>query len=122
MKKLLLLIVIIAIALVGVITCPQKDAHKDALMKLVNVALDTELYKNTKSEEEMGFALFGSILGSGIAEVIIDKKLLVDNYFVCSIGRVVFEGKEKIVSIGFLNHVFTMPEDKLKEELKKSLD
>lgn len=122
MKKLLLFIVIIAIALVGVITCPQKDAHKDALMKLVNVALDTELYKNTKSEEEMGFALFGSILGSGIAEIIIDKKLLVDNYFVCSIGRVVFEGKEKIVSIGFLNHVFTMPEDKLKEELKKSLD
>lgn len=122
MKKLLLLIVIIAISLVGVITCPQKDAHKDALMKLVNVALDTELYKNTKSEEEMGFALFGSILGSGIAEFIIDKKLLVDNYFVCSIGRVVFEGKEKIVSIGFLNHVFTMPEDKLKEELKKSLD
>lgn len=122
MKKLLLLIVIIAIALVGVITCPQKDAHTDALMKLVNVALDTELSKNAKTEEEMGFAMLGSILGSGIGEIVIDKKLLVDNYFVCSVGRVVLDGEEKIVSLGFFNHVFTMPEDKLKEELKKSLE
>lgn len=121
MKKLLLIIVIIAIALVGVITCPQKDAHTDALMKLVNVALDTELSRNAETEEELGFAMLGSVIGSGIAEIVIDKKLLVDNYFVCSIGRIVFEGEEKVVSVGFFNHVFTMPEDKLKEELKNSL-
>lgn len=121
MKKLLLIIVIIAIALVGVITCPQKDAHTDALMKLVNVALDTELSRNAETEEELGFAMLGSVIGSGIAEIVIDKKLLVDNYFVCSIGRIVFDGEEKVVSVGFFNHVFTMPEDKLKEELKNSL-
>jgi hypothetical protein len=120
MKKILLLIIIIGIALVGVITCPQKDAHTDALMKLVNVALDSELSKHADTEEEMGLAMFGSIIGSGIAEFVIDKKLLVDNYFVCSIGRIVFDGEEKIVSVGCFNHVFTMPEDKLKEELKNS--
>lgn len=120
MKKLILLIVIIAIVLVGVMTCPQKDAHTDALMKLVNVALDTELSKHAKTEEEMGIAMFGSILGSGIAEFVIDKKLMVDNYVVCSIGRVLLDGEEKVVSVGCFNHVFTMPEDKLKEELKKS--
>lgn len=118
MKKLILFI---AIALVAVITCPQKDAHKDALMKLINVALDTELSRNAKTEADMGFAMLGSVIGSGIAEIVIDKKLLVDNYFVFSIGRAVFEGEEKIVSVGFFNHVFTMPEDKLKEELKNSL-
>ena len=72
------------------------------------------------TEEEMGLAMLGSVLGSGIAEIVIDKKLFVDNYFVCSIGRIVFEGEEKIVSVGCFNHVFTMPEDKLKEELKNS--
>ena len=120
MKKLILLIVIIAIALVGVVTCPQKDAHTDALMKLVNVALDTELSKYAKTEAEMGFAMLGSVIGSGIAEMVIDKKLMVDNYVVCSIGRVLLDGEEKVVSVGCFNHVFTMPEDKLKEELKKS--
>lgn len=41
--------------------------------------------------------------------------------YVVEISRIVFEGEEKIVSVGFFNHVFTMPEDKLKEELKNSL-
>ena len=121
MKKILVLFLFVGIALVAVITCPQKDAHKDALMKLVNVALDTELYDKAKTEEEMGFAMLGSVIGSGIAEIILDKKLLVDNYFVCSAGRIIFDGEEKIVSIGFLNHVFTMSEEQLKEELKNSL-
>ena len=120
MKKILLFIIFIAIALVGIVTCPQKDAHTDALMKLINVALDSELARHADTEEEMGLAMLGSVLGSGIAEIVIDKKLLVDNYFVCSIGRIVFEGEEKIVSVGCFNHVFTMPEDKLKEELKNS--
>ena len=120
MKNLLSVIVIIAIILVGIMTCPQKDAHADALMKLVNVALDSELSRHAETKEEMGLAMLGSFIGSGIAEIVIDKKLLVDNYFVCSIGRIVFEGEEKIVSVGCFNHVFTMPEDKLKEELKNS--
>ena len=120
MKRILVFIVLIAIALAAVVTCPPKDAHKDALMNLVNVALDTELSKNASTDEEKGLALFGSIIGSGIADYVIDKKLLLDNYFVCSIGRIVFDGEEKVVSVGVFNHVFTMPEDKLKEELKNS--
>ena len=83
MKKILVLFLFVGIALVAIITCPQKDAHKDALMKLVNVDLDTELYDKAKTEEEMGFAMLGSVIGSGIAEIILDKKLLVDNYFNC---------------------------------------
>ncbi len=120
MKNLLSIIVFLAIVLVSVVTCPKKDAHADALMKLVNVALDSELSRHADTKEEMGLAMLGSFIGSGIAEFVIDKKLLVDNYFVCSIGRIVFEGEEKIVSVGCFNHVFTMPEDKLKEELKNS--
>jgi hypothetical protein len=120
MKKILVLFLFVGIGLVAVVTCPQKDAHTDALMKLVNVALDSELSRHAETREEMGLAMLGSFIGSGIAEFVIDKKLLVDNYFVCSIGRIVFEGEEKIVSVGCFNHVFTMPEDKLKEELKNS--
>ena len=120
MKKILVLFLFVGIGLVAVVTCPQKDAHADALMKLVNVALDSELSRHAETKEEMGLAMLGSFIGSGIAEFVIDKKLLVDNYFICSIGRIVFEGEEKIVSVGCFNHVFTMPEDKLKEELKNS--
>lgn len=118
MKNTLSFILVIAIILVGVMTCPQKEAHKDALMKLVDSALDSELYKRANTEEEKGFAMIGSFLGSGIAEIFLDKKLLVDNYFVLSVGRIVFEGEEKIVSVGLFNHVFTEDEKALKERLK----
>ena len=56
MKRIILFVVIIAIALVGIVTCPQKDAHTDALMKLINVALDSELARHADTEEEMGLA------------------------------------------------------------------
>ena len=118
MKKTLSIIIIIAIALVGVMTCPQKEAHKDAIMKLVDSALDSELYKRASTEEEKGYAMIGSFLGSGIAELFLENKLLVDNYFVCSVGRIVFEGEERIVSVGLFNHVFTEDEDAMKERLK----
>lgn len=42
-------------------------------MKLINVALDTELSRNAKTETDMGFAMLGSVIGSGIAEIVIDK-------------------------------------------------
>lgn len=117
MKKILVLFLFVGIALVAVITCPQKDAHKDALMKLVDVVLDSELNKNATTEEEKGFAMLGSLLGSGVAEFVLDKKLLVDNYFIYSVGRIVYEGEENIVSVGFFNHVTTMNEKQLKDKL-----
>ena len=40
MKKFVFIIVFIAIALVGIITCPQKDDHADALMKLVSCTMN----------------------------------------------------------------------------------
>ena len=118
MKKTFSFIVVIAIIMVSVMTCPQKEAHKDALMKLVDSALDSELYKHANTDEEKGFAMIGSLLGSGIARIFLDKKLLIDNYFVFSVGRIVFEGEEKIVSVGLFNHVFTEDEKALKERLK----
>ena len=56
MKRILVFIVLIAITLAAVVTCPPKDAHKDALMNLVNVALDTELSKKASTDEEKGLA------------------------------------------------------------------
>ena len=48
------------------------------------------------------------MIGTGIAGLFLDGMLQVDNYFVCSVGRIKFEGEEYIVSIGVLNHVFTL--------------
>ena len=55
------------------------------------------------------------MIGTGIGGLMIDNMLKVENYFVCSVGTMTFEGETKIVSLGLMSHVFTIPEDEAKE-------
>lgn len=118
MKKLLLFILIlVAVAGVCVVTCPDKEAHSEALKDLVNTVLTEELAKG-ESETDAGFVAFGSMLGTGLAGIVLDNTLKVENHFVCSVGTITFDGKTKIVSIGILNHVFTADKEDFKQALE----
>ena len=118
MKKLLLFILIlVAVAGVCVVTCPDKAAHSEALKDLVNTALTEELDEGV-SETDAGFVAFGSMLGTGIAGIVLDNTLKVENHFVCSVGTITYAGKTKIVSIGILNHVFTADKEDFKQALE----
>ena len=58
------------------------------------------------------------MLGTGLAGIVLDNTLKVENHFVCSVGTITYDGKTKIVSFGILNHVFTAD----KEDFKQALD
>ena len=111
------LLIILVFSLICVITCPDKEKHSEALMKIVNVALQSELSRVSNDNNDE-LVMFGAAIGASVAEFIIDKHLVVDNYFVCSIGRTLYKGEEKIVSVGVMNHVFTMSEKELLENLQ----
>ena len=118
MKKLLLFIlIVVAVAGVCVVTCPDKEAHSEALKDLVNTVLTEELAEG-ENETDAGFVAFGSMLGTGIAGIVLDNTLKVENYFVCSVGTITYDGKTKIVSIGILNHVFTADKEDFKQALE----
>ena len=108
-------LVLLGLACVCVVTCPDKDAHSDALKQLLNTVMTEELYKDVETDEDAGWAMFGSMFGTGIGGLMIDNMLKVENYFVCSVGTMTFDGETKIVSIGLMNHVFTIPEDEARE-------
>lgn len=116
MKKFLLFILIlVAVAGVCVVTCPDKEAHSEALKDLVNTVLTEEL---AEGESEAGFVAFGSMLGTGLAGIVLDNTLKVENHFVCSLGTITYAGKTKIVSLGILNHVFTADKEDFKQALE----
>ena len=69
---------------------------------------DKELSKNVDTEEEAGWAMLGSMIGTGIGGLIIDNFMKVDNYFKCSVGTITYERETKIVSLSFMNHIFTL--------------
>ena len=118
---LLFILIIVFISGFCVISCPDKEAHCEAIMENVNELIDEEATKDVTNESEKALALLASSLVSGISNLVIDSRLSVDNYFLFSIGRVTFEGESRIVSIGMLNHVFTDINDNLKKEIEKRL-
>ena len=118
---LLFILIIVFISGFSVISCPDKEAHSEAIMENINELIDEEATKDVTNESEKALALLASSLVSGISNLVIDSRLSVDNYFLFSIGRVTFEGESRIVSIGMLNHVFTDINDNLKKEIEKRL-
>lgn len=109
MKKFFsFLIVVLIIGGVAVITCPDKQAHKDAIMAVVNESIDEELGVNDATSEDVLGLLGGiSTIGSHVSEWFLDSNLTVENHFVYSEG-ILKHGKESdTVSIGVFGHVFT---------------
>lgn len=118
MKRLAYIILTICIIMaICIVSCPDKNAHKETIMQSVN----REMNSNVDAESEYaGMQMLGSMLGSGLIGWVLDNTLTIDNYFVCSVGTVSFQGKSKAVSFGILNHVFVLPDyDDLADTLGK---
>lgn len=110
MKKVIYLVIVVAVVLVAVVTCPDKQAHRDAVMDEVNTAIGSQLKESTglgDTELEQGLSLIGSTIASKMIESAFESSFKVNNYFVFSTGELTYDGQSKTVSVGFLGHVFT---------------
>ena len=117
MKKLIIaLLVLLGIGIAAIVTCPDHQAHKDAILAVVNECINEEM--NPSGVDDYGLSdLFGSI-GTSVAGYMIDNRLTIKNHFVYSTGEFKdLEGNEKTVSVGVFGHVFTFK----KEDVKKYL-
>lgn len=120
MKKffITLAVLLVFLAGVGVMTCPDKQAHKDAIMSVINEKINESVSKDSTEGDE-GIALFASSLGSGIVGYVLDNRLTVKNHFVFSTGELnKLDGTSERLSVGVFGHVFTFSKD----DLDKALD
>lgn len=117
MKKSTIIALIAAIVAAGVavVTCPDRQDHKDAIMSVVNEDIN-------ESSGDDGLAMFFSSIGSGIASRLIDNRLNVKNTFFFSIGEFQLpDGTTKNISFGIFGHVFTASKENLDEILEDIL-
>ena len=120
MKKTIIIALVSVIVLAGVaiVTCPDKQDHKDAIMAVVNEKINDSMGVSSSLEED-GIALIFSSIGSGIVGRLIDNRLNVRNNFVFSVGEIqLTDGRTERLSVGVFGHVFTMS----KEDLDEALD
>lgn len=108
---------VVFIAGVAIVTCPDKDAHKEKIQSLVNgmvrdYAAEDETLDNSMAE-------FVTMLTNGISTVALDSMLDVDNYIVCSVGTINYGGESKLVSVGAFNHIFTLSKSQAEKILEE---
>ncbi|GEM_PF-770669 len=112
--KLLLATLILVIVLgVLAVTCPSRQEHKDAISQSTHQWVNEKMAAVDEQWGGLASVLTGAIewvSGQGI-DFVVDQYLDVDNYGVCSVGRINVGDKSKIVSLGVLNHIFTFDKD-----------
>lgn len=124
MKKTIsiILVCLFVLALVGVVTCPDKEAYQTAIKEELGDAVNESMNENLKignSKFEQGLAMMGSALASSLIGGVLDGNLKVNNYFVFSTGELSYMGKNKMVSVGLLGHIFVFFEaDDIKDYMK----
>ena len=123
MKKFWIsLLVIVIIGGVAVVTCPDKDAHKDAIQAVLNEKMADKLGVSDQNSEGVNGILNGiATVGSHVNNWLLDSNLTVKNNFIYSVGYLNANGEKEKVSFGIFGHVFTFDKDDLDKTLSKTL-
>ena len=105
-KGVIALVIIAIVVVVLLVTCPKKQAHLDAI---------DNVYTEAAANQENGnlISTIGNYLGGKIAGTAIKQMLVVDDYFVCSVGTINTKEGKKPLSIGVLGHVFILDKEKM---------
>ena len=118
MKKLLTVVIILLVAVLMALTVPDKQAHKEAMMKAVDE------YVSEEAESRFGDNVLTNI-GKNVAvktiELALNSKLEMHNYLLWNTTSVHLDGKDQLLSVGLFGHVFTFDKDMLREKLEESL-
>lgn len=117
-RTLLTLLILAVIGVAMIFTCPDKKAHQDVIRQEFNSAMSEKMGESkgiVQSVIQMGSKY---VIGLA-AESALNELLTVDNYFICSVGKLEYEGREHVSSIGVLGHVFTVNKDDIVRALDK---
>ena len=111
-------VAIVALLGIAVVSCPDKQDHKDAILAVINEKLNENIQKKSKDGDD-GLAVLGASLGTSISGWILDSGLTVDNRFIYSVGRFNTGKEVRKVSVGVFGHVFTFSKEDLDKILKE---
>lgn len=110
------------------ITCPNKQAHEDAIQEVTNEWVSDKVDEQISgiTDNKVAKRIINKVAKDITAygtEKIVSNFVDVDNYVVCSIGRVQTGANEtKIVSLGVFGHVFTFDKDDIETAWKYALN
>lgn len=118
MKKLLFLVLVVLIGVIAFMTRPDKQAHKEAMMKAVKEYVDEEA--TNKGLGNNGLTRLGKNIVNKAVEAALNNKLKLDDYYLFNTTHVKMGDKQKTLSVGLFGKVITFDKDMLREALNES--
>jgi hypothetical protein len=123
MKKFLIIIgILVVLGLALIATCPDRDAHREAVKSVLSAAINAEMDQSNINET---MAAISTMFAVSAIDSYLSSNLVVRDRTFYNVGVVSYEGDFHMVSVGVFNHVFTISEDDarqfVKERLKKIL-
>lgn len=110
MKKLIALILFVGLVVFLYKSCPDKEAHTEALSEVMPEFLNEQLSSIGIESTITDNAEIQAVL-KAVGPAIID----VDSYFLFSIGRENVTGENNMISLGIGGHVFTFNDEIVKK-------
>ncbi|MBR2103175.1 MAG: DUF4359 domain-containing protein [Prevotella sp.] len=120
MKKLLVIVILLLVAVLMTQTVPDKAAHKAAMMEAVKAYVDEEA--ENRGFGDNALTKLGKNIVNKTVEVALNSKLQVNNYYLFNTTHISQGGNDRTLSLGILGHVFTFDKKMLREALEKAAD
>ncbi len=122
MKKLIALILFLAVFFTLLLTCPDKKMHQEALKNRVNDLVTNKVAELDSTINTEGMAFLSTMILSPIVDEITKHELEVDNYLLFSVGKLKIDSESHFVSFGILNQVLTPSNSQLEASAKEILE
>lgn len=119
MKKLVSILIVLLVAVLMVQTRPDKQQHKEAMMKAI------EAYVEEEAQERVGdnvLAKLGKDVIVKTAETALNSKLKENNYYLFNTTYVRLNGEDKTLSLGMFGYVYTFDKEMIREKLAEALE
>jgi len=119
MKKFLFLIVLlVAVGLTLMATCPEREAHMEAVKIVTTSVVNSEM---DQSGIDGAIASIGTALGVNVVDAYLKNNLVIRDHTFYNVGTINYEGEPRIISVGIFNHVFTIDEETAREYIKEKV-
>ena len=118
-----ILLTLVVLVAVMVVTCPKTEQHKEVLSTVITTTVNDAVNDNDNITGntfiDNAFRTVSNAFAGKVIETAVNNLVTVDNYVVCSLGKVHYDGKDHIVSLGIFGHIFTVDEDDLQEAAER---
>lgn len=122
-KWLVALVCLLLVVTLLAVTCPTPQQHKDKVANVSSEWLNEKAHAITSPLGELAPIVNGVVdmFSSHGIRMVLDRTMDVDNYVVCSLGRITMGDNTRTISLGVLGHVFTFNKEDVDQFLLNAI-